>query len=159
MMERLRRLGERWLRSLLHVYFRFARGMTLGVRALVIDAEGRVFLLRHTYVSGWQFPGGGVEPGETIGEALARELFEEGNIEILEPPSLRGIYFNARASRRDHVAFFVLRSFRQKSAPRPNSEIAATGFFALEALPEDTTAATRARIAEVLFGAAPSDRW
>jgi 8-oxo-dGTP pyrophosphatase MutT (NUDIX family) len=157
--KKIRRLGERWLRSVLHVYFRFARGMTLGVRALVIDAEGRVFLVRHTYVSGWQFPGGGVEPGETIGEALARELAEEGNIEILEPPSLHGVYFNARASRRDHVGFFVLRSFRQASAPLPNSEIAASGFFPLEALPEDTTPATRARIAEVLFGAVPSDRW
>jgi 8-oxo-dGTP pyrophosphatase MutT (NUDIX family) len=35
---------------------------------------------------GWQLPGGGVEPGETMAEALARELVEEGNIEILEPP-------------------------------------------------------------------------
>jgi ADP-ribose pyrophosphatase YjhB (NUDIX family) len=159
LMKRLRRLGERWLRRVLHVYFRFARGMTLGVRALVIDAEGRIFLVRHTYVAGWQFPGGGVEPGETIGEALARELGEEGHIEILEPPSLRGLYFNARASRRDHVAFFVLRSFRQASAPLPNSEIAASGFFALDALPEDTTPATRARIAEEMSGTLRSDRW
>jgi 8-oxo-dGTP pyrophosphatase MutT (NUDIX family) len=158
-MKEIRRVGERWLRSVLHIYFRFARGVTLGVRALVIDAEGRIFLVRHTYVAGWQFPGGGVEPGETIGEALARELVEEGNIEILEPPLLRGVFFNARASWRDHVAFFVLHSFRQSSAPLPNSEIAASGFFSLEALPEDTTPATRARIAEVMFGAAPADRW
>jgi ADP-ribose pyrophosphatase YjhB (NUDIX family) len=155
----MRRRAERWLRSALHVYFRFARAMTLGVRGLVIDPEGRIFLVRHTYISGWQFPGGGVELGETIGEALARELAEEGNIEIVDPPILHGVYFNARASRRDHVAFFVVRSFRQSRAPEPNREIAASGFFALDALPPDTTPATRARLAEVMSGAPRSERW
>jgi ADP-ribose pyrophosphatase YjhB (NUDIX family) len=158
-MKPLRRAARRWLRAALHLYFRLARGMTLGVRALVIDASGKVFLVRHTYVPSWQLPGGGVEPGETIAEAVARELAEEGNIEILEAPVLGGVFFNDRASRRDHVAFFVVRSFRQKSVPRPNAEIAATGFFALDALPEDTTPATRARIAEAMSGAAHPDRW
>ena len=155
----MRRMAERWFRSVLHFYFRFARATTLGVRGLVVDAEGKVFLIKHTYASGWQFPGGGVEPGETIGEALARELSEEGNIEILDPPSLHGVFFNARVSRRDHVAFFVVRSFRQTRAPVPNWEIAAHGFFPLDALPEDTTRGTRARIAEVMHGAPRSDHW
>jgi hypothetical protein len=35
----------------------------------------------------------------------------------------------------------------------------AHGFFALEDLPGDTTAATRARIAEVMLGAPVSPRW
>ena len=62
--------------------------MTLGVRGLVIDKDQRILLITRTYVPGWQLPGGGVEPGETMAEALARELVEEGNIEILEPPVL-----------------------------------------------------------------------
>ncbi len=158
-MMRMRRIAERWLRSVIHFYFRFARGTTLGVRALVVDAEGKIFLIKHTYAFGWQCPGGGVEPGETIGEALARELSEEGNIEILDRPLLHGVFFNARVSRRDHIAFFVVRTFRQTSAPVPNWEIAAHGFFSLDALPEDTTKGTRARIAEVMHGAPRSDRW
>jgi 8-oxo-dGTP pyrophosphatase MutT (NUDIX family) len=100
-----------------------------------------------------------VEPGETLIEALARELVEEGNIEILEPPMLHGMFFNSRVSQRDHVALFVVRSFRQTRAPVPNWEIAAHGFFSLDALPENTTPSTRARIAEVMLDAPPSERW
>jgi ADP-ribose pyrophosphatase YjhB (NUDIX family) len=154
-----RRALEPALRRTLHAYWRFARAMTLGVRALVIDEEGRIFLVKHSYVSGWHLPGGGVEAGETLAEALARELREEGNIEITAPPRLHGLFFNNRASRRDHVALFVVRAFRQSAVPVPDREIVAHGFFAADALPNDTTAATRARINEVLGGAPVSERW
>jgi 8-oxo-dGTP pyrophosphatase MutT (NUDIX family) len=143
----------------LHFYWRFARGLTLGVRGLVIDREGRVFLVKHSYTRGWHLPGGGVEVGETMLEALMRELAEEGNIQLTGPPQFHGVFFNPRISRRDHVALFVVRDFRQDVAPKPTREIVAHGFFPLDAMPGDTTAGTRARIAEVLGGAPVSDRW
>ena len=155
----MRRAIEPALRRVLHVYWRFARGMTLGVRALVVDGEGRIFLVKHSYIGGWHLPGGGVEAGETLAEALARELREEGNIEVTGPPRLHGVFFNNRDSRRDHVALFVVRDFRQSSAPVPDHEIVAHGFFPVAALPNDTTAATRARIVEVLAGAPVKERW
>src|SRR5262252_6500845 len=76
------------------------RGLTLGVCGLVIDAERRIFLVEHSYVAGWHLPGGGVEPGETLTTALARELREEGNIELTAPAALFAVYFNRRSSRR-----------------------------------------------------------
>jgi 8-oxo-dGTP pyrophosphatase MutT (NUDIX family) len=158
-MKRVRQAIEPSIRRAFHLYWRWARGMTLGVRGLVIDPDQRIFLITHTYVPGWQLPGGGVEPGETVVEALARELVEEGNIEIFEPPVLRGMFFNSRVSNRDHVAVFVVRSFRQACMPVPDREIAAHGFFSLDALPENTTSGTRARIAEVMLGAPLSERW
>jgi 8-oxo-dGTP pyrophosphatase MutT (NUDIX family) len=157
-MHKLRRL-EPAIRRVFHLYWRMSRGLTLGVRGLVIDGEGRVFLVKHTYVSGWHLPGGGVEPGETVLEALARELKEEGNIELLEPPALHGVFFNAGVSRRDHVATFVVREFRQPAPPVPDREISAHGFFALDALPGDTVAAARTRIAEAIMGAPISPHW
>jgi len=155
----LRRAFEPAIRRVLHFYWRFARGLTLGVRAVVIDPQGRVFLVKHSYVSGWHLPGGGVEPGETIHLALARELLEEGGITPLEAPVLHGVFFNGRVSRRDHVAVFVIRVFRQEGGPRHTHEIVDHGFFAPDALPPDTTRGTRARLAELLDGVATSERW
>ena len=95
----VRQAFEPAIRRVLHFYWRFARAMTLGVRAVVIDREGRIFLVKHSYVSGWHLPGGGVEAGETITQALARELREEGNIELDTPARLFGMYFNDRDPR------------------------------------------------------------
>jgi ADP-ribose pyrophosphatase YjhB (NUDIX family) len=149
-LQNLRRTFEPALRRVFHVYWRFARGMTLGVRGVVLDSETRVFLVKHTYVSGWHLPGGGVEVGESFRDALARELMEEGRIELVGEPGLHGVFFNSYASRRDHVAVYVVRHFRQDRLPEPNREIVACGFFEASALPPDTTAGTRLRIAEVL---------
>jgi 8-oxo-dGTP pyrophosphatase MutT (NUDIX family) len=156
---RLRRACEPAIRRALHIYWRFRRGMTLGVRAIVLDDQNRVFLVKHSYVDGWHLPGGGVEVGETIAHSLERELMEEGNIEITGPPVLHGAYFNGRISRRDHVVVYVVRDFHQKSPHRPTREIVATGFFPVAALPPGTTRATRARIAEALDAAPPSQWW
>jgi len=155
----VRAAAEPAIRRMLHVYWRFSRGLIFGVRALVIDEADRIFLVQHSYVTGWHLPGGGVEPGETMLDALIRELKEEGNIEPTGPPALHGVFFNERISRRDHVAVFVVRDFRQIAAPVPDGEIIAHGFFGLEDLPNDTTAGTRARIVEVLGGAPVSERW
>lgn len=154
-----RSLIEPALRRILHLYWRIARGMTLGVRGVVLDRDNRVFLVRHSYVSGWHLPGGGVEVGETVDQALRRELIEEGRIVIDGAPQLHGLVFNGHVSRRDHVAVFVVRHFTQDHIPAPNREIVASGFFDVVALPDGTTAGTRLRIAEVLEGRPASPDW
>jgi ADP-ribose pyrophosphatase YjhB (NUDIX family) len=143
----------------MHLYWRMSRGLTLGVRGLVIDGQGRIFLVKHTYISGWHLPGGGVEPGETVLDALTRELKEEGNIELVDTPTQFGIYFQPTVSRRDHIVLFVVEHFRQPTPPVPDREIMAHGFFPRDALPAETSAATRARISEALMGAPVSPHW
>jgi 8-oxo-dGTP pyrophosphatase MutT (NUDIX family) len=126
---------------------------------VVLDGGGRVFLVKHSYAEGWHLPGGGVEAGETFLKALARELAEEGNIELTAPPALHGIYFHPFYSNRDHVTVYVVREFLQTAQPMPNREIVAHGFFPVDALPRDTTRGTRARIAEVAAGKLAAERW
>jgi len=155
----LRKHLEPLLRRIFHLYWRFARGMTLGVRAVVVDKDDRVFLVKHSYVAGWHLPGGGVETGETFLEALRRELVEEGRIELVGEPALHGLFFNSHVSRRDHVAVYVVRQFAQDRLPKPNHEIVACGFFEADALPVDTTEGTRRRISEVLDGQARIATW
>ena len=158
-LQRLRRALEPAIRPILHFYWRWSRGTTLGARAMVIDGAGRLLLVKHSYVDGWHMPGGGVETGETMLTALTRELAEEANIKLTGPPQLHGIFFNKRVSRRDHVALYIVRDFLQDGPPGPNHEIIAHGFFALDALPEDVSRGTRARIAEVFDGVAVSELW
>ncbi len=135
------------------------RPMTLGVRGVVIDANDSVLLVRHGYVSGWHFPGGGVEAGETCMQALARELEEEARVEIRGAPVLHGLFFSARPSRRDHVAVYVIRNFAVLGERAPDREIEEARFFARSALPEGATAGTRARLAEIFDCASIADLW
>ena len=75
-------LPLKWRRWLFQRWFRLRRSLTLGVRALVLDDEGRVLLVRHTYKPDWMLPGGGVEKGETALQALRHELRDEVSIHI-----------------------------------------------------------------------------
>ncbi len=150
---------KRWRDRIMHAGFLLLRPMTLGVRGVAFDAEGRVMLVKHSYTPGWHFPGGGVEPGETCEFALARELAEEACLAVEAPLELHGLFHNINVSRRDHVAVYVARRFQVTGERRPDGEIVAARFFAPDALPEDATRATRARLAEILDRRPLSPTW
>ncbi|MCW5697627.1 MAG: NUDIX domain-containing protein [Bauldia sp.] len=131
--------------------------MTLGVRAAVFDGDS-VLLVRHSYVPGWYFPGGGVDPGETVAEAVRRELHEEAGVALTGEPELFGFYLNRIASVRDHVALFLCPAWTPAVAHQPSREIVEAGFFPLDRLPEGTTNATRRRLDEIA-GAVVAAEW
>ena len=135
------------------------RAMTLGVRIVALDSQGRLMLVRHTYTPGWYLPGGGVEKHESALSAILRELAEEANVVATSLPALFGIYRNLRPPQRDHVLLYVAREVRQSAPHVPDREIAEARFFSADALPDDATNATRARLAEVLGGQPMSDIW
>lgn len=111
----------------------FARPVNLGVRMILLQ-DGKVLLVRHTYMEGWHFPGGEMNRGETPLEAAAREASEEAGVELLEPPELVGIFTSYYGNKSDHVATYVCRKFRMGRAS-DQWEIAESKLFALDALP------------------------
>jgi len=144
-------------RLVLHPIWRVTRGLTLGVRGVARDGAGQVLLVRHSYAPGWMFPGGGVERGDTLEVALAREFEEEVGLTVEERPRLFGVYANFDAFPGDHVALFVVDGWR--GSPRGSFEIAEWGFFDPEGLPEGTTAGTRRRLAELNGNAQRDPMW
>lgn len=137
----------------------FWQRMTLGARVMVVDGD-KVLLIRHTYVPGWQFPGGGVDPGETLEEAGLRETLEETGHRVVGPMTLFGVYHNTSpVTDRDHVAFYVATGFEKMFERQPDREIAEVGWFDRRALPEKVTPATSQRIDEYFDGVPKRDVW
>ncbi|QQP90735.1 NUDIX domain-containing protein [Skermanella sp. TT6] len=135
-----------------------ARPLTMGVRAIIRDADGAVLMIRHSYVDGWHLPGGGVDRNETVRQAMAREVREEVGVEVVGTARMLGLYARFRHRSSDHVSVFVVDEWR--GTPEVDGlEIVECRFFALDALPRDTTPATRRRLAELAGGGEPSDLW
>ncbi|MGA7544309.1 MAG: NUDIX domain-containing protein [Methyloceanibacter sp.] len=142
-------LGARALNSLFRPIWRMRRGLTLGAQGVVIDAEDRVLLVRHSYRPGWWFPGGGVEWGETLETALARELDEEVGVRLTGPPLLHGVFANFASFPGDHIAVFVVRQFERAEDYRRRGEIAEAAMFEWGKLPELINPGTRSRLDEI----------
>ena len=141
-----RRRIEPFVRPFLRTGFRLRRGMTLGVRGLVLDADGKVLLVEHTYIHGWHLPGGGVERGESAERALERELGEEAGVRPIWPVRLVLIDNDEARFRGDHVLLYRVDQW----TPCPASargEILRIGWFDPSDPPFGVTADTQRRIA------------
>ncbi|HEY2032956.1 MAG TPA: NUDIX domain-containing protein [Rhizomicrobium sp.] len=118
-----------------------------GATAVVEDGQGRVLLVRHSYVSGWQLPGGGVNAGEPPEHAVIRELEEEIGLAESTPPEFIAFYSRKILWVGNLIALYRLRNARIDF--KPNLEVREAKFFDPAMLPESTSAATRRRLAEL----------
>tara|TARA_R110000824_G_scaffold390760_7_gene587702 strand:+ start:5803 stop:6282 length:480 start_codon:yes stop_codon:yes gene_type:complete len=149
----------KFVKPFVRLYWRVRRPLTMGVRGLVRDAQGRVLLVRHSYIAGWYLPGGGVERGETSLTSLKRELDEEAGVIVTGEVAMIGLLANFREFKSDHVALYLVEAGQYRSEPRTSFEIAEYGWFAVDALPDGISAATRARIVEVTEGRPAPEMW
>lgn len=133
---------------------------TVGIRGLVVDGDGRVLLVRHSYGRpAWHLPGGGVKRRESLRQALDRELREEVAVTVTGPVRLLGSYSNLLEGKSDHITVFVVEHFHRTTTDTDDAEIAAAGFFPPDALPPETSPGTRRRIDEWAKGDLPGFDW
>lgn len=135
----------------MRAWWRVRRPLSVGVHVLLVRDE-QVLLVRHTYLHSWFAPGGGVERGETLEEAIRREAREEVGA-TLHDLRLMGIYTSFKESKSDHVVMFVSTEFAVDGTS--DREIEETRWYPLDALPDDLSPATARRIEDYLAGHAP----
>lgn len=146
-MSALKQLLIRILHKGYKLYCTIFQPLTLGAVAAVIDEEGRVLLARHSYRRGLHLVGGGVKRGESVEEAICRELKEEISIECVPSDlELVGVFYNRLEGKHDHAALFRVKSFRGTPTP-DNVEIIEASFY--KELPADTADTTR-KLLEVI---------
>ncbi len=132
----------------LRVYCFIFRPIFFGVRTMMIQ-DGKVFLVRHTYIPGWFMPGGGLKRGETLEQAARREVFEETGAQLGQV-TLMGAYTSFLGWKTDHGIVFICRDF--KITGQPDGEIAEVRAFSLNELPRDLWPSHRLRLEEFAAG-------
>jgi 8-oxo-dGTP pyrophosphatase MutT (NUDIX family) len=128
----------------------------LGVSGAVFDGEGRVLLVRHSYISGWHLPSGGVGLGEHPDAAMRRELGEEvglsgGDVRFARMYARKVGWVSAP------VAFYRVEEGTVNF--RPNLEVRAICFADPSAPPPGTASGTLRRLAELTGKAEISPYW
>ena len=128
----------------------------MGVAALVLDDQGRVLLVRHSYNPGWRLPGGGVGRGEPPAAAVLRELQEEVGL------AGGSTSFVSLHSCRAGWATVMVALYRVTGGCvnfRPNLEIREICFADPRHPPDGTTPSTRRRLSEFTGALTPSPYW
>ena len=117
----------------------------VAVSALIFDGE-RILLALRRDIGWWNLPGGGMEVGETVDEALLREVREETGLEIEVGP-LVGVY--SKPQKQEVVLTF--RCYVTGGNPIATEESRECRYFAPNDLPINTLPKHRQRIEDALL--------
>lgn len=126
---------------------RLFRVRTRGVKVMVFNGRGELLLIRNSYGATGQYvlPGGGIGWRETAEQAAVREVEEEVAIHCRNVAPIAE--FTSRAEgKRDRI--FLFEAHCDEAPGAPSIEIEEARFFALDDLPQATSAATLRRVEE-----------
>lgn len=153
MMKKLLKIAQSFRR----LYWRLVRPETMGVRAILINSDGKILLVWHKYQEGWFLPGGKISRKESDEEALRRELQEELGVESMSHLEKLGEYTNTYEYKKDTITVFIVRDFVQ--IPKKHFEIEEQQLFNPQNLPNGVSPGTRKRIEEWLGQRTKTNQW
>lgn len=108
------------------------------VRVVLIDSSGRVLLVRHPIGDlRWALPGGGIEKGESVEQAAAREIHEELGFAINLDNYVR-IGDSYKHTTKTPILYCRLSEAQVTSMRIRKLEIASVAFFSTDNLPPHT---------------------
>jgi len=120
----------------------------IGVFALIFDDQARILLGHRRDIDWWNLPGGGMEAGETVDEALRREVWEETGLEV-EVEQLVGVY--SKPQKQEVVLTFHCRVIGGEL--HATEETRESRYFAPGAMPVNTLPKHRQRVEDALLNA------
>ena len=118
----------------------------VSVSALIFEGE-HVLLAHRRAIDWWNLPGGAVEPGETLDEALRREVREETGLEV-EVGQLVGVY--SKPLKQEIVLALRCQVRGGTLNTNEDDDIDESRYFAVDALPERTLPKHRQRVLDAL---------
>ena len=127
-------------------WWRIAKVRTRGCRVVVLNPEGEILLIRHTYhlPQSWMLPGGGIGRGEDAIAAAVREVREETGCRLADPV-VAGCTVGGKGGWTNEAHLVAGTTADTPFADQ--REIAEARFFAFDSLPATLTAASHQRIA------------
>ncbi len=137
MIQGLIALGWEGLRLLL-------RRPLVGVVAVALDERQELLMIRRAETGSWGLPGGMVDYGERVEEALARELREETGHRLVRVTRVVGVYSAPDRDPRIHSVCIVLEARVERDTHEVNPlEVSEVRAFAVAALPDPLAYDTR----------------
>jgi len=141
----------------IHKYQSFLGICTLGSRAIILNSQNQILLVKHTYQPHWYLPGGGVKKRESAKKAVLRELKEEMGLTVIGEPELFGIYHHTYLGVSDYPIIYIVKNYSLTDAYSP--EIEQMGWFDYANLPDMTSPGTKRRLNEYFTDSPRSDKW
>ena len=110
----------------------------IGVDAAVFDDKDRILLIQRADNHRWAMPGGLAEIGQTLPEAVLRELWEEAGLRG-EVKRLLGIFDGIKwqTQGKIHLVHVVFHVDCENLIPHPGIEALQAGYFSVDALPTE----------------------
>jgi 8-oxo-dGTP diphosphatase len=137
----------------------------VGVGAIVLNAKGEVFLAQRGNLAGnergtWEFPGGSVDYGERLMDAVRREFLEEYGM-VIEVGELLAVDDHILSEEGQHwiSPTYLAKHISGTPEIKEADKCSAIGWFKLDALPEPLSQITQANVRDYLtkFGTNPPD--